>query len=951
MGRRCTIRSKILRHILDDSTRSPETLTIPTAGVFNKGNWTIEFTFEPITTQLKDSRLWQLWNNSSPLDLYQVVINSSGKPYLEVYSNGTQYATYSGTEPVLNPGNKYRFSLRGDGSYLTMFIDGQQVGSKVSYVEPTYPLATNMYFGSTYSGTGQPNGIIDDLRISSRARTFAEHQTIYDNGSPLPVDKYTTYKLDFEPNWSWEGENINGLTGRFSGPVTSSNDKAVGKYSVMVNTQDDNPYNWGHYWFRSPFKYMDTDVNSKVTIWVKPGRNAKIVRFWIWDEADGRDEEITNDKNHDGYFKVGEDLESGKWNKVTLDLKQTSGGGALKYASNLQIITNEFSTWYWDEAKTEYSPVTKLDISKMPNSYTQFINGSVRYKTTGSTPVTYGTTPTVLTTQSDPQTFSKGRVEKITINSNYVDTAGAGTQLQSSYKLVPGVNANKMVVSGNGNKIFYLNTADLNKLYLYDRTTNVNRKLTDETDIIELKTDFAGNLVVYAKRSSNDLWYFDTRNNTSSSIPNSYYSYNSVSPKFTVTSAGNTYYYYNYNSSSYYLRKLNGEVTLVTSGSGYMAASDEHLFYTYQGYDSNNVGFGDITRYSLTPVGWKRSYLISSPKLSNLSEIISNKDGTVLYIRANNNLFSFDVNNKVLKQLNAENVNQLVKVTDDNRVFYMDTYNDFFAYDPNSDASTRIRPATVSNNIFGVNDSGSTIFYNESGGIFAVALDFKSESTVNLTNNPLLVDVDNNGLPDTYGKYGTGGTTLTATKLVPESGVIGNIWRLTQSSTSEGYIDQAWSAPAGFQPNTTYTVSFKIRHNLTSRDRAEFFVINQTGVGTYVQTVTHLGVIGSDVGSTFKKVKFTFTTTPDFPVNGRLGLRFDHNGSDSGYYDIAEVQIEQNGTDTPFVYNDGVQTSKPDRYVLSFDGKQSWVTPSRRVYGKKYLTVQLLLLAKSKPMG
>jgi len=44
------------------------------------------------------------------------------------------------------------------------------------------------------------NTLIDDLRISNRARTDEEIAAAYQSGQPLPVDEWTTYKLGFDDN-------------------------------------------------------------------------------------------------------------------------------------------------------------------------------------------------------------------------------------------------------------------------------------------------------------------------------------------------------------------------------------------------------------------------------------------------------------------------------------------------------------------------------------------------------------------------------------------------------------------------------------------------------------------------------------------------------------------------------------------------------------------------------
>jgi molecular chaperone GrpE (heat shock protein) len=55
-----------------------------------------------------------------------------------------------------------------------------------------------MAVGSRTDGADYINTLIDDLRISSIARTDEEIAAAYASGQALPVDEYTTWKMDFE---------------------------------------------------------------------------------------------------------------------------------------------------------------------------------------------------------------------------------------------------------------------------------------------------------------------------------------------------------------------------------------------------------------------------------------------------------------------------------------------------------------------------------------------------------------------------------------------------------------------------------------------------------------------------------------------------------------------------------------------------------------------------------
>ena len=91
------------------------------------------------------------------------------------------------------------WQISGDGTTMRLCVNGVQVG-ETTYTEPVGTLPANMHIGSNSTGGQQANGIISDLRISSRARTLAEHQTAWNSGQPLPVDANTTYLLRMDGN-------------------------------------------------------------------------------------------------------------------------------------------------------------------------------------------------------------------------------------------------------------------------------------------------------------------------------------------------------------------------------------------------------------------------------------------------------------------------------------------------------------------------------------------------------------------------------------------------------------------------------------------------------------------------------------------------------------------------------------------------------------------------------
>ena len=68
--------------------------------------------------------------------------------------------------------------------------------SKTSAPLPS-AFASTARIGSWFS-IDQFNSLIDDLRISNKARSDAEILAAYQSGQPAPVDEWTTYKADFD---------------------------------------------------------------------------------------------------------------------------------------------------------------------------------------------------------------------------------------------------------------------------------------------------------------------------------------------------------------------------------------------------------------------------------------------------------------------------------------------------------------------------------------------------------------------------------------------------------------------------------------------------------------------------------------------------------------------------------------------------------------------------------
>jgi len=171
-----------------DGTRAAETLTIPTAGVLNPQEGTIEFWVKPLVVTN--------WNNFFYMD------TSNGRFMLFFATRGIARFDYgpNSTGPTapantIMANNWYHIVLRWSATTgkQALFVNG------VKY-EQNLPNGVATMFPATVSIVNNYSAYIDDLRISSIARSDAEILAAYQSGQPAPVDANTILKADFDGN-------------------------------------------------------------------------------------------------------------------------------------------------------------------------------------------------------------------------------------------------------------------------------------------------------------------------------------------------------------------------------------------------------------------------------------------------------------------------------------------------------------------------------------------------------------------------------------------------------------------------------------------------------------------------------------------------------------------------------------------------------------------------------
>lgn len=178
------------------TARNAEILAIPTSGVFTKSSWAVELTFNPTSAQnVQNNYLWFCYIDAN--NYYFIITLNTGRIRGGVVSLGVAYVIDDVT--VLQIGTQNSIMVAGDGNFLTLTVNGIQIGSALNYVEPVGTLPVDMYIGSDQSGANQCNGLIDDLRFSSGGRSLRLYNNAtYDDSSALTVDEITTLKMDFD---------------------------------------------------------------------------------------------------------------------------------------------------------------------------------------------------------------------------------------------------------------------------------------------------------------------------------------------------------------------------------------------------------------------------------------------------------------------------------------------------------------------------------------------------------------------------------------------------------------------------------------------------------------------------------------------------------------------------------------------------------------------------------
>jgi len=193
-----------------DDTRAAENLTIPTAGVLNPQEGTVEcWVYFPPSSRWSVAgqvpTIFWAGSNSTGVSANQIYADVVGQGALRlvIYDSSGAHKLIRTTSAITSGWHYLAYKWDGTGP-LAIYVDGVKqstttggTGTGVCSSVERFTLGFNGYYNAH-----QINSLIDDLRISNRARTDAEIQAAYRNNQSLPVDAWTTLKLDFNGDLS-----------------------------------------------------------------------------------------------------------------------------------------------------------------------------------------------------------------------------------------------------------------------------------------------------------------------------------------------------------------------------------------------------------------------------------------------------------------------------------------------------------------------------------------------------------------------------------------------------------------------------------------------------------------------------------------------------------------------------------------------------------------------------
>lgn len=208
--------------------RADEYANIPTAGVITKSPFTVEMVYTPKTGWFSGGQwLWEMFIDAD--NRFSLSADALGRIVFGIRSGGVMATLYNPNACVI--GQSYRIMITVDGTTMRLFVEGVLVGER-TYTEPVGVLPSEMYLGAYTNGNYNCNGVVEDFRISNKARTLVEHQIYVNSNKRHKVDGDTAFYRSFNQN-----------LGNLDAIIRNMSDNGNRKIAVVNLSVDGNAYN------------------------------------------------------------------------------------------------------------------------------------------------------------------------------------------------------------------------------------------------------------------------------------------------------------------------------------------------------------------------------------------------------------------------------------------------------------------------------------------------------------------------------------------------------------------------------------------------------------------------------------------------------------------------------------------------------------------------------------
>jgi hypothetical protein len=168
-------------------TRSPETLTIPTAGVLNPQEGTVKGFVN--LWRAPGTTAQYIFDGAGAVNQNLVVyVGTDGKLRLE-YGDGASMITLVGST-VLQKDTWYSVAWRWSSSGVELLLNGNLEASNINL--PSLSFGANACLGSKADGTAQLDGLLDNFSVSGRVVPNVEVLEEYRSSMPKYSDEWTT---------------------------------------------------------------------------------------------------------------------------------------------------------------------------------------------------------------------------------------------------------------------------------------------------------------------------------------------------------------------------------------------------------------------------------------------------------------------------------------------------------------------------------------------------------------------------------------------------------------------------------------------------------------------------------------------------------------------------------------------------------------------------------------